>query len=106
MTTRWTMPADSQLVAPEGRQLIAHCRDCPKTNPDCMWYFRHGMIVSARNSALAIRGVFPSGGPSPNLIPDDRQCQWVWQKGLLQNVGTVRHAAGQRCLRRVCCERP
>ncbi len=64
--------------------------NCPTSNPDCMWYFRHGMIVSARNSSLAIRGVVSS--TSPNLILDssctfdDDECQWIWHKGILENV--------------------
>lgn len=61
--------------------------NCPKDNPDCMWYFRHGMIVSARNSALAIRGL-TSGNLTldSNCTSDDKECQWLWHKGVLENV--------------------
>ncbi len=58
-------------------------QNCPKSNPDCTWIYRKGMILSASNPSLAIRG-----GPnlttltlSNTCTPTDQDCEWTWSQG-------------------------
>jgi hypothetical protein len=75
--------------ATDGGQVLLW-QNCPKDNPDCMWYLRSGMIISARNTALAIRPR-QSNMQYSDLILDSKctaetpECLWVWTRGMLQN---------------------
>ncbi|MBN1608341.1 MAG: hypothetical protein JW940_17050 [Polyangiaceae bacterium] len=76
--------------AAEGGQVLLS-QDCPKDNPDCMWTYRRGMLVSASNTSLAIR---PDGSAqdhaslvlSSSCTPDVQECTWMWQKGMFRNL--------------------
>jgi hypothetical protein len=66
-------------------------RDCPKSNPDCLWTFRNGMIVSATNSALAVKGGGTDLSPltlSAACTPNNADCVWTWSMGMLINKAT------------------
>ncbi len=62
---------------------------CEKSNPDCNWILRDGMIVSANDTTLAIRrsgddlsGLTLNGSCSP----DNPDCTWTWSKGMFINT--------------------
>lgn len=60
--------------------------NCPTNNPDCLWIYRQGMLLSARNPNLAIRGSATNIGSlslSSSCTPTNLDCTWVWSKGLL-----------------------
>ena len=63
---------------------------CGKDNPDCRWSYREGMLVSATDPRLAIKGAGDWAGLtlSAACTPDDPTCLWAWNKGKLLNVST------------------
>ena len=63
---------------------------CGRDNPDCRWSYRAGMLLSASDPSLAVRG----GGDwegltlSATCTTADPACLWTWTKGKLVNDAT------------------
>jgi hypothetical protein len=66
-------------------------QDCPKSDTDCVWTYRQGMLVSATDPTLAIIDSGTDLAPltlSAACTPSNPACTWTWSKGMFINTAS------------------
>jgi hypothetical protein len=82
---------------PQGTQVTLSAA-CTKTNPDCTWQYRGGMLFSDRDPSLAIRvSDVPATGAALRmsntcLLTGHLQCKWSYSKGQFTQSAFSMHA--------------